>query len=236
MQLPHVEFLSPAPNDRLVHIDFRPASVRKNEYPDLDSRFWVALDGAKRNQSRYSEIVPRHFTPIFEHASRRVMPAFFLRVGVGATGESRAHRSCESPAVLTSLRASALTPICIATHGKRRYHSMSNSESRRIIPPFLQNDTRTGRSIRALYRLTDADYDFGTSRIESPTPSDDGSMENEGFDNNARSARIMEWGRKINAAQDHGPKDEQYRKCLNDPSAWYRMASMKPTLGYAPKD
>src|SRR5256885_7181710 len=89
--------------------------------------------------------IGKTFSPIFEHATQRVLSALALGFGDGVNVDSQPLLPCESPAALSSPRMDVLAPICRAIQAKHpvaiRYHSMSNGESERVIVPFALVDT-----------------------------------------------------------------------------------------------
>ena len=155
-----VESLSHAQRERLAYIDFRLYFMGEIGRPDLANRFGVAPAGATRDLALYREIAPQNiefdgsnkiyrigksFSPIFEHATQRVLSALALGFGDGVNVDSQPLLPCESPAALSSPRMEVLAPICRAIHAKHpvaiRYHSMTNGESERVIVPFALVDT-----------------------------------------------------------------------------------------------
>jgi len=150
-----VESLSHAQRERLAYIDFRLYFFGEIGRPDLIERFGVAPAGATRDLAMYREIAPQNitfdgsnkiyrigqaFSPLFEHASQRVLSALALGFGDGVNGATQPLLPCESPTALSNPRMDVLAPVCRAIHAKRpvaiRYHSMSSGESERVIVPF----------------------------------------------------------------------------------------------------
>ena len=155
-----VESLSHAQRERLAYIDFRLYFFGEIGRPDLIDRFGVAPAGATRDLALYREIAPQNitfdgsnkiyrigqaFSPLFDHASQRVLSALALGFGDGVTGATQPLLPCESPTALSNPRMDVLAPVCRAIHAKRpvaiRYHSMSSGESERVIVPFALVDT-----------------------------------------------------------------------------------------------
>ena len=206
-----VESLSHAQRERLVYIDFRLYFMGEIGRPDLASRFAVAPAGATRDLALYREIAPQNivfdgsskiyrigktFSPIFEHATQRVLSALALGFGDGVSVESQPLLPCESPAALSSPRMDVLAPVCRAIHAKRpvavRYHSMSSGESERVIVPFALVDTGLRWHIRAFDRKSGEFRDFVVTRIEAPTLLDEDSQAHERPDNDIQWTRIVE--------------------------------------------
>ena len=211
MSLQRVESLSHTQRERLAYIDFRLYFMGEIGRPDLASRFGLAPAGATRDLALYREIAPQNiefdgsnkiyrigktFSPIFEHATQRVLSALALGFGDGVNVESQPLLSCESPAALSSPRMDVLAPICRAIHAKRpiaiRYHSMSSGESERIIVPFALVDTGLRWHVRAFDRKSGEFRDFVVTRIEEPTLVDDEPKANERPDNDIQWTRIVE--------------------------------------------
>ena len=155
-----VESLSHAQRERLAYIDFRLYFFGEIGRPDLIERFGVAPAGATRDLALYREIAPQNitfdgsnkiyrigqaFSPLFDHASQRVLSALALGFGDGVNGATQPLLPCESPTALSNPRMDVLAPVCRAIRAKRpvaiRYHSMSSGESERIIVPFALVDT-----------------------------------------------------------------------------------------------
>ena len=147
-----VESLSHAQRERLAYIDFRLYFFGEIGRPDLIERFGVAPAGATRDLALYREIAPQNitfdgsnkiyrigqaFSPLFDHASQRVLSALALGFGDGVNGTTQPLLPCESPTALSNPRMDVLAPVCRAIHAKRpvaiRYHSMSSGESERVI-------------------------------------------------------------------------------------------------------
>ncbi|HGY2266953.1 hypothetical protein [Morganella morganii] len=106
----HVEDLSLAQRERLAYIDFRLYFFGVIGRPDLIERFGVAPAGATRDLALYRDIAPQNITfdgshkiyriglaysPLFEHASQRVLSALALGFGDGINGESQPMLPCE---------------------------------------------------------------------------------------------------------------------------------------------
>ena len=206
-----VESLSHAQRERLVYIDFRLYFMGEIGRPDLASRFAVAPAGATRDLALYREIAPQNivfdgsskiyrigktFSPIFEHATQRVLSALALGFGDGVSVESQPLLPCESPAALNSPRMDVLAPVCRAIHAKRpvavRYHSMSSGESERVIVPFALVDTGLRWHVRAFDRKSGEFRDFVVTRIEAPMLLDEEPQPNERPDNDIQWTRIVE--------------------------------------------
>ncbi|MGK4876259.1 hypothetical protein ACSMC5_18520, partial [Escherichia coli] len=149
-----------AQRERLAYIDFRLYFFGEIGRPDLIERFGVAPAGATRDLALYREIAPHNitfdgsnkiyrigqeFSPLFEHASLRVLSALSLGFGDGVNGSMQALLPCESPAALSIPKMDVLATICRGIHAKRpvaiRYYSMSSGESERVIVPFALVDT-----------------------------------------------------------------------------------------------
>ena len=208
-----VESLSHAQRERLAHIDFRLYFFGEIGRPDLIDRFGVAPAGATRDLALYREIAPQNiefdgsnkiyrigktFSPIFEHATQRVLSALALGFGDGVSVESQPLLPCESPAALSSPRMDVLAPVCRAIHAKRpvavRYHSMSSGESERVIVPFALVDTGLRWHVRAFDRKSGEFRDFVVTRIEAPMLLDEEPQPNERPDNDIQWTRIVELG------------------------------------------
>ena len=155
-----VESLSHAQRERLAYIDFRLYFFGEIGRPDLIERFGVAPAGAARNLALYREIAPQNitfdgsnkiyrigqaFSPLFDHASQRMLSAMALGFGDGVNGATQPLLPCESPTSLSNPRVGMLAPVCRAIHAKQpvaiRYHSMSSGESERVIVPFASSGT-----------------------------------------------------------------------------------------------
>lgn len=116
-QSQRVDSLSHAQRERLAFIDFRLYFFGEIGRPDLIERFGVAPAGATRDLAQYREIalqniefdgsnkiylIGKTFSPIFEHATQRVLSALALGFGDGVKVESQPLLHCESPAALSS--------------------------------------------------------------------------------------------------------------------------------------
>jgi len=197
--------------ERLAYIDFRLYFFGEIGRPDLIERFGVAPAGATRDLALYREIVPHNitfdgsnkiyrigqaFSPLFEHASKRVLSALALGFGDGVSGLMQALLPCESPAALSIPKMDVLAAICRAIHTNRpvaiRYHSMSSGESERIIVPFALVDTGLHWHVRAYDRKSGEFRDFIITRIEAPTLLDEEPQANELPDNDIQWTRIVE--------------------------------------------
>ncbi|PAT43833.1 helix-turn-helix transcriptional regulator [Vandammella animalimorsus] len=206
-----VESLSHAQRERLAYIDFRLYFFGEIGRPDLIDRFGVAPAGATRDLALYREIAPQNiefdgshkiyrigktFSPLFEHATQRVLSALALGFGDGVRVESQPLLPCEFPAALSHPRMDVLAPICRAIHAKRpiaiRYHSMSSGKSDRIIVPFALVDTGLRWHVRAFDRKSGEFRDFVIARIEAPTLVDEEPKANERPDNDIQWTRIVE--------------------------------------------
>lgn len=209
-----IENLSYVQRERLAYIDFRLYFVGEIGRPDLASRFGVAPAGATRDLALYREIAPDNitfdgshkvyrigqaFSPLFEHASQRVLSALALGFGDGVNDQTKPLQPllpCESPIALSSPRMDVLAPICRAIHAQRpiaiRYHSMSSGESERIIVPFALVDTGLRWHVRAFDRKSGEFRDFVITRIEAPVRIDEEPEANESPDNDIQWTRIVE--------------------------------------------
>ena len=140
--------------------------------------------------------IGKEFSPLFDHASQRVLSALSLGFGDGVNDHSQPMLPCESPAVLSSPRMDVLAPICRAIHAKRpvaiRYHSMSNGKSERVIIPFALVDTGLRWHVRAFDRKSGEFRDFVVTRIEAPTLLDDEPKANERPEGDIQWTRIVE--------------------------------------------
>ena len=206
-----VESLSHAQRERLAYIDFRLYFFGEIGRPDLIERFGVAPAGATRDLALYREIAPQNitfdgsnkiyrigqaFSPLFDHASQRVLSALALGFGDGVNGATQPLLPCESPTALSNPRMNVLAPVCRAIHAKRpvaiRYHSMSSGESERVIVPFALVDTGLRWHVRAFDRKSGEFRDFVVTRIEAPTLLDEEPQTNERPDNDIQWTRIVE--------------------------------------------
>lgn len=206
-----VESLSHAQRERLAYIDFRLYFFGEIGRPDLIERFGVAPAGATRDLALYREIAPQNiifdgsnkiyrigqaFSPLFDHASQRVLSALALGFGDGVNGATQPLLPCESPTALSNPRMDVLAPICRAIHAKRpvaiRYHSMSSGESERVIVPFALVDTGLRWHVRAFDRKSGEFRDFVVTRIEAPTLLDEEPQPHERPDNDIQWTRIVE--------------------------------------------
>ncbi|SLM61749.1 FIG00640418: hypothetical protein [Dickeya aquatica] len=197
--------------ERLAYIDFRLYFFGEIGRPDLIERFGVAPAGATRDLALYREIAPHNitfdgsnkiyrigqaFSPLFEHASQRVLSALALGFGDGVSGPMQALLPCESPAALSIPKMDVLAAICRAIHTKRpvaiRYHSMSSGESERVIVPFALVDTGLRWHVRAFDRKSGEFRDFVVTRIEAPTLLIEAPQANEQPDNDIQWTRIVE--------------------------------------------
>ncbi len=178
-QLQRVESLGQAQRERLAYIDFRLYFFGGIARPDLIERFGVAPAGATRDLALYRQIAPQNitfdgsnkiyrigqtFSPLFDHASQRVLSALALGFGDGVNGATQPLLPCESPTALSNPWMDVLAPACRAIHANRpvaiRYHSMSSGESERVIVPFALVDTGLRWYVRALIARVGS---FGTS-------------------------------------------------------------------------
>jgi WYL domain len=206
-----VENLSHAQRERLAYIDFRLYFFGEIGRPDLIDRFGVAPAGATRDLAMYREIAPQNitfdgsnkiyrigqaFSPLFDHASQRVLSALALGFGDGVNGATQPLLPCESPTALSNPKMDVLAPICRAIHAKRpvtiRYHSMSSGESERVIVPFALVDTGLRWHVRAFDRKSGEFRDFVITRMEAPTLLDEEPKANERPDNDIQWTRIVE--------------------------------------------
>ena len=206
-----VESLSHAQRERLAYIDFRLYFFGEIGRLGLIERFGVAPAGATRDLALYREIAPQNitfdgsskiyrigqtFSPLFDHTSRRVLSALALGFGDGVNGATQPLLPCESPTALSNPRMDVLAPVCRAIHAKRpvaiRYHSMSSSESERVIVPFALVDTGLRWHVRAFDRKSGEFRDFVVTRIEAPTLLDEEPQANERPNNDIQWTRIVE--------------------------------------------
>lgn len=206
-----VESLSHAQRERLAYIDFRLYFFGEIGRPDLIDRFGVAPAGATRDLALYRGIAPQNitfdgsnkiyrigqaFSPLFDHASQRVLSALTLGLGDGVNGATQPLLPCESPAALSNPRMDVLAPVCRAIHAKRpvviHYHSMSSGESERVIVPFALVDTGLRWHVRAFDRKSGEFRDFVVTRIEAPMLLDEEPQPNERPDNDIQWTRIVE--------------------------------------------
>ena len=206
-----VESLSHAQRERLAYIDFRLYFFGELGRPDLIERFGVAPAGATRDLALYREVAPQNitfdgsnkvyrigqaFSPLFDHASPRVLSALALGFGDGVDGAQQPLLPCESPTALCNPRMDVLAPICRAIHAKQpvsiRYHSMSSGESERVIVPFALVDTGLRWHVRAFDRKSGEFRDFVLTRIEAPALLDEEPLVNERPDSDIQWTRIVE--------------------------------------------
>ena len=105
MKVQRVESLSHAQRERLAYIDFRLYFFGEIGRPDLIDRFGVAPAGATRDLALYREVAPQNitfdgsnkiyriglaFSPLFEHATQRVLQRLHWVSGMALTGQ-RSH-------------------------------------------------------------------------------------------------------------------------------------------------
>lgn len=245
-----IESLSQTQRERLAYIDFRLYFMGEIGRPDLASRFGVAPAGATRDLALYREIAPQNiefdgsnkiyrigktFSPIFEHATQRVLSALALGFGDGVNVESQPLLPCESPAALSSPRMDVLAQICRAIHAKRpiaiRYHSMSSGESERIIVPFALVDTGLRWHVRAFDRKSGEFRDFVVTRIETPKLLDAEPQPHERPDNDIQWTRIVELDlvphprleRPEIIRMDYGMAGSSLRMCVRAAVAGYML-------------
>ncbi len=211
MKVQRVESLSHAQRERLAYIDFRLYFFGEIGRPDLIDRFGVAPAGATRDLALYREVAPQNitfdgsnkiyrigltFSPLFDHATPRVLSALALGFGDGVNGTTQPLLPCESPTALSNPKMDVLAPICRAIHAKRpvaiRYHSMSSGESERVIVPFALVDTGLRWHVRAFDRKTSEFRDFVVTRIETPTLIDEEPLAHERPENDIQWTRIVE--------------------------------------------
>ncbi len=211
MKVQRVESLSHAQRERLAYIDFRLYFFGEIGRPDLIDRFGVAPAGATRDLALYREVAPQNitfdgsnkiyrigltFSPLFDHATPRVLSALALGFGDGVNGTTQPLLPCESPTALSNPKMDVLAPICRAIHAKRpvaiRYHSMSSGESERVIVPFALVDTGLRWHVRAFDRKTSEFRDFVVTRIEAPTLIDEEPLAHERPENDIQWTRIVE--------------------------------------------
>lgn len=186
-QLQRIENLTHAQRERLAYIDFRLYFFGEVGRPDLIERFGVAPAGATRDLALYRESAPQNitfdgsnkiyrieqaFSPLFEHASQRVLSALDMGFGDGVNRAAQSMLPCESPTALGNPKMDVLAPVCRAIHAKRpiaiRYHSMSSGESERVIVPFALVDTGMRWHVRAFDRKSQEFRDFVITRIKDP--------------------------------------------------------------------
>lgn len=206
-----VESLSHAQRERLAYIDFRLYFFGEIGRPDLIDRFGVAPAGATRDLALYREValqnitfdgrnkvyrIGQAFSPLFDHASQRVLSALALGFGDGVNGATQPLLPCESPTALSNPRMDVLAPICRAIHAKRpvaiRYHSMSSGESERVIVPFALVDTGLRWHVRAFDRKSGEFRDFVVTRIEAQTLLNEAPQAIERPDSDIQWTRIVE--------------------------------------------
>jgi len=210
-----VESLSHAQRERVAYIDFRLYFFGEIGRPDLIERFGVAPAGATRDLALYREIAPQNitfdgsnkiyrighaFSPLFDHATQRVLTALALGFGDGVNGSSAKPLQpllpCESPTTLSNPKMDVLAPVCRAIHANRpiaiRYHSMSSGESERVIVPFALVDTGLRWHVRAFDRKSKEFRDFVVTRIEAPKLFDEEPHINERADNDIQWTRTIE--------------------------------------------
>ncbi len=203
--------LSQVQRERLAYIDFRLYFFGEIGRPDLIERFGVAPAGATRDLALYREIAPNNitfdgsdkiyrigqaFSPLFEHASQRVLSSLALGFGDGVNGPMQSLLPCESLTALSIPKMDVLAVICRAIHSKRpvaiRYHSMSSGKSERVIVPFALVDTGLRWHARAFDRKSGEFRDFVVTRIEAPTLLEEVPQANERPDNDIQWTRIVE--------------------------------------------
>lgn len=245
-----IESLSHAQRERLAYIDFRLYFFGEIGRPDLIARFGVAPAGATRDLALYREIAPQNitfdgsnkiyrigqaFSPLFNHASQRVLSALTLGFGDGVDGEMQPLLPCESPAALSSPRMDVLAPVCRAIHAKCpiaiRYHSMSSGESTRVIVPFALVDTGLRWHVRAFDRKSGEFRDFVVTRIEAPILLDEEPQADEQPDNDIQWTRIVELDfvphprleRPEIIKMDYGMTDGSIRMCVRAAVAGYML-------------
>ncbi len=206
-----VESLSHAQRERLAYIDFRLYFFGEIGRPDLIDRFGVAPAGATRDLALYREIAPQNitfdgsnkiyriapaFSPLFDHATQRVLSALALGFGDGVNCATQPLVPCESPTALSNPKMDVLAPICRAIHAKRPiaicYHSMSSGKSERVIVPFSLVDTGLRWHVRAFDRKTSEFRDFVVTRIKAPTLVDEEPLAHERPENDIQWTRIVE--------------------------------------------
>lgn len=246
----NVEDLSLAQRERLAYIDFRLYFFGEIGRPDLIERFGVAPAGATRDLALYRETAPQNitfdgsnkiyrigqaFSPLFDHASQRVLSALTLGFGDGVNGAMQPMLQCESPTALSNPKMDVLAPVCRAIHAKRpvaiRYHSMSSGESERVIVPFALVDTGLNWHVRAFDRENGEFRNFVVTRIEAPTLLDEELLANERPGNDIQWTRIVELDfvphprleRPEIIKMDYGMTDGSIRICVRAAVAGYML-------------
>lgn len=182
-----VASLSRVQRERLLFIDFKLYFLGELRRADLIERFETGPAGATRDIALYRDIAPENllldnaskvyrltdrFTPLFDHASQRVLTALSRGFGEGGGGPLEAMVRCEFPDALSLPDMSVLAPIARAINlGKAvrlGYTSVNSGYSVKELVPSALVDTGLRWHVRAFDRKHREFRDYVLTRMKSP--------------------------------------------------------------------
>lgn len=235
--------------ERLSYIDFRLYFLGQLRRSDLVAKFGMGPAGATRDIAQYREAAPGNldfdgtrklylpsasFTPLFDHAPRRVLSALAQGFGQGAAEDLSPLLRCETPAALSVPRMEVLAPVTRAIHcGKALrlvYHSMSGEPGERELVPFALVDSGVRWHVRAFDRKTAEFRDFVLTRIESPVVIEDSEVGRE-----ETAEHDVQWSRIVElelAPHPSHPRPEVIRRDYDMPGGVLRLKVRAANVGY----
>jgi hypothetical protein len=183
MSTPSLELLSPAQRERLAYIEFRIWFFGRVTRKDVLTRFGLASAAGTRDLALYQKLAPANlayagkayhylpgFTPMFAHASERVLSALTSGFGDGDRRDTSASLSCEVPQRLNQPRPDIIATITRAIAGQYavslRYHSMKTGAVEREIVPHSLVDSGLRWHVRAYDRTKGGFRDLVLTRMD----------------------------------------------------------------------
>jgi hypothetical protein len=207
-----LDHLSLVQRERLSHIDFKLFFLGELRRADLVERFETGPAGATRDIALYREIAPENlildsatkvyrpspnFSPLFEHAPRRVLTALSQGFGEGIGDPLEPMVPCEFPSTLSLPTMSVLAPITRAIHRGKAVHltytSIESGRTHREIVPRALVDIGIRWHVRAFDRRRQQFRDFVFTRMEKPTLLEDSPvLKEEAAEHDVQWSRIIE--------------------------------------------
>lgn len=184
--------------ERLSHIDFKLYFLGELRRVDVAVRFGTGPAAATRDIALYRKIAPENlvldntdkvyrpteaFSPLFEHAPKRVLTALSQGYGEGIDDDLQPQVRCEISQSLIVPKMATLAPITRAIHRGKAvrlgYTSVDSGRTEREFVPLALVDIGTRWHVRAFDRRHREFRDFVLTRMENPLVLEDSLVQRE---------------------------------------------------------
>lgn len=185
--LPNLADVSRPQRERLAYIDFSLYFFGELRRLDLAEKFETGPSGATRDIALYRELAPNNceldpslktyrplptFSPLFKHASRRVLTVLSQGLGEGLGDDLVPLVRCDIPKPLTEPPIEVIAPISRAIHRSLAvrlfYTSVESGRTEKTLVPIALVDNGVRWHARAFDREKQEFRDYVLTRMENP--------------------------------------------------------------------